>query len=61
MKSPQLGMLIKYHVNDQIHLPYLNSVTKEAENVSLKLNESYLNIPSVSTAKRISKFKGRIQ
>ena len=34
---------------------------KEAENVSLKLNENYLNAPAVSTMKRISKFKGRIQ
>ena len=34
---------------------------KEAENVTLKLNENYLNVPAVSKMKRISKFKGRIQ
>ena len=40
---------------------YLNKDTKERKKVSLKLNENYLNIPSVSTTKRISKLKGRIQ
>ena len=40
---------------------YLNKNTKELKKVSLKLNENYLNIPSVSTMKRISKLKGRIQ
>ena len=49
---------LRFHCS--LNLPYLNSVTKEAENVSLKLDESYLNIPSVSTTKRISKLKGRI-
>ena len=37
-----------------LNLPYLNSIIKEAEKVALKLNENYLNIPSVSTTKRIS-------
>ena len=32
------------------NLPYLNSITKEAEKVSLKLNENYLNIPFVKIA-----------
>ena len=40
---------------------YLNKDTKEREKVSLKLNENYLVIPSVSTTKIISKLKGRIQ
>ena len=40
---------------------YFNKDTKERrKKVSLKLNESYLNIPSVSTTERISKLKGRI-
>ena len=34
---------------------YLNKDTKERKKVSLKLNENYLNIPSVSTTERISK------
>ena len=42
---------MRFHCS--LNLPYLNSVTKEAENVSLKLNESYLNIPSVSTEKNL--------
>ena len=29
--------------------------------MSLKFNENYLNIPSVSTTERISKLKGRMQ
>ena len=37
---------------------YFNKDTKERrKRVSLKLNESYLNIPSVSTTERISKLK----
>ena len=40
---------------------YLNKDTKEREKVSLKLNENYSNIPSVSTTERISKFKRRMQ
>ena len=40
---------------------YLNKDTKERKKVSLKLNENYLNIPSVSTTERVSKLKGRIQ
>ena len=40
---------------------YLNKDTKERKKVSLKLNENYLNIPSVSTTERISKLKGRMQ
>ena len=40
---------------------YLNRVTKERKKVSLKLNENYLDIPSVSTTERISKLKGQIQ
>ena len=40
---------------------YLNKDTKERKKVSLTLNENYLNIPSVSTMKRISKLKGRTQ
>ena len=31
---------------------YLNRDTKERKKVSLKLNENYLNIPSVSTTER---------
>ena len=34
---------------------YFNKDTKERKKVSLKLNENYLNIPSVSTTERISK------
>ena len=33
---------------------------KERRKVSLKLNENYLNIPSVSTTERISKLKRRM-
>ena len=40
---------------------YLNRDTKERKKVSLKLNENYLNIPSVSTTERISKLKRRMQ
>ena len=40
---------------------YLNKDTKARKKVSLKLNENYLNIPSVSTTKRVSKLKGRVQ
>ena len=40
---------------------YLNKDTKERKKVSLKINENYLDIPSVSTTERISKLKGRIQ
>ena len=40
---------------------YLNKDTKERKKVSLKLNENYLNIPSVSTTERISKLKRRMQ
>ena len=36
---------------------YLNKDTKERKKVSLKLNENYLDIPSVSTTERISKLK----
>ena len=36
---------------------YLNRDTKERKKVSLKLNENYLNILSVSTTERISKLK----
>ena len=37
---------------------YFKKDTKERrKKVSLKLNESYLNIPSVSTTERISKLK----
>ena len=36
------------------NLQYLNSITKEAENVSLKLSYSYLNVPAVSTTEKIS-------
>ena len=32
---------------------YLNRDTKERKKVSLKLNENYLDIPSVSTTERI--------
>ena len=39
---------------------YLNKDTKERKKVSLKLNENYLNIPSVSTTERISKLKRRM-
>ena len=35
---------MRFHCSPNI--PYLNSITKEAENVSLKLNGNYLNIPS---------------
>ena len=40
---------------------YLNKDTKERKKVSLKLNENYLNIPSVSTTERISKLRRRMQ
>ena len=40
---------------------YLNKDTKKRKKVSLKLNENYLDIPSVPTTERISKLKGRIQ
>ena len=36
---------------------YLNKDTKEREKVSLKTNENYLDTPSVSTTKIISKLK----
>ena len=35
--------------------------TKERKKVSLKLNENYLIIPSVSTTESISKLKRRMQ
>ena len=34
---------------------YLNKDTKERKKVSLRINENYLDIPSVSTTKIISK------
>ena len=40
---------------------YLNKDTKERKKVSLKLDETYRNIPSVSTTERISKLKRRMQ
>ena len=40
---------------------YLNKDTKERKKVSLKLNENYLIIPSVSTTESISKLKRRMQ
>ena len=46
---------VRFH--GSLNLPYFNSITKETGNVSLKLNKSYLNIPSVSILKGISKLK----
>ena len=40
---------------------YLNRDTKERKKVSLKLNENYLNILSVSTTERTSKLKRRMK
>ena len=40
---------------------YLNEDTKEQTKVSLKSNKNYLNIPSVSMMKRISKLKRQMQ
>ena len=40
-----------------LNLLYLKSITKEAAKVSLKLNENYLNIPSVYTTKKKNKIK----
>ena len=40
---------------------YLNRDTEERKKVSLKLNENYFNIPSVSTTEIISKLKRRMQ
>ena len=42
-------------------LQYLNKDTKERKKVSLKLNENYFDIPSVSTTERKSKLKRRMQ
>ena len=40
---------------------YSNKDTEERKKVSLKINQNYSDIPSVSTTKIISKLKGRIQ
>ena len=36
-----------------LNLQYLNKETKERKKVTLKLNDLYLNIPSVSTTEEV--------